>query len=184
MAVCIAAGVACADIPDRIQNQQRWIEQGIRSGALTRGEADILQDNLNWIRETFNRMRADRSLTPEERVKLEQMLDDNSRMIENKKFNTIRRLYAAEQRGVAGDFQERIRNQRERIEQGIRSGELTRSEADILFDNLERIRDRFSRMKADGRLTLEEQARLDRMLDDNSRMIWNKKHNAPRRLDW
>ena len=82
------------------------------------------------------------------------------------------------------DIPDRIRDQRERIDQGIRSGELNRREADILFDNLDRIRDQFSRMKADGRLTLEEQARLDRMLDENSRMIWNKKHNPPRRLDW
>ena len=84
----------------------------------------------------------------------------------------------------AGDFQERIRDQRERIEQGIRSGELTRSEADILLDNLDRLRDRFSRMKADGRLTVEEQQRLDQMLDRNNQMIYNKKHNPVRRLDW
>jgi hypothetical protein len=39
-------------------------------------------------------------------------------------------------------------------------------------------------MKADGRFTLEEQARVDRLLDENDRMIRNKKHNAARRLDW
>ncbi len=83
----------------------------------------------------------------------------------------------------AEDFQARLRNQRERIEQGIRSGELTREEADILLDNWTWVRDRFQRMKADGRLTVEERARLDRMLDENSRMIYNKKHNAPRRLE-
>ncbi len=184
LAVCFVAGVACADVPDRIRNQQARIDQGIRSGELTRSEADVLQDNLNWIRETFNRMLADGSLTPEERAKLDQMLERNSQMIYNKKHNPIGRVYVAEQRAVVGDFQERIRDQRERIDQGIRSGELTRHEADILFDNLDRIRDRFDRMKADGRLTLEEQAKLDRMLEENSRMIWNKKHNAARRLDW
>ncbi len=83
----------------------------------------------------------------------------------------------------AEDFHGRIRNQQERINQGVRSGELTRGEADILQDNLNWIRDKFQRMKADGRLTVEEQARLDRMLDENSQMIYNKKHNAPRRLE-
>ncbi len=83
----------------------------------------------------------------------------------------------------AENFHERLRNQRERIEQGIQSGELTRNEADILLDNWTWMRDRFQRMKADGRLTVEEQARLDRMLDQNSQMIYNKKHNAPKRLE-
>ena len=87
--------------------------------------------------------------------------------------------------GVAyADFQDRIHNQRERIEQGIRSGELTRGEADILLDNLNWMRDRFQRMKADGRLTVEEEARLYRMLDENSEMIYNKKHNARRLERW
>jgi hypothetical protein len=184
LAVCIVAGAAYADIPDRIRDQQARINQGIRSGALTRSEADVLQDNLSWIRETFSRMKTDGSLTPAERARLDQMLERNSQMIYNKKHNPIGRVYVAEQRAVVGDFQERIRDQRERIEQGIRSGELTRSEADILLDNLDRIRDRFSRMKADGRFTLEEQARVDRLLDENDRMIRNKKHNAARRLDW
>jgi hypothetical protein len=39
-------------------------------------------------------------------------------------------------------------------------------------------------MKADGRLTVEEQQRLDQMLERNSQMIYNKKHNPARRLDW
>ncbi len=183
LAVCIVAGVACADIPDRIRDQQARINEGIRSGELTRGEADILLDNLNWIRERFHRMTADGLLTPTERARLHQMLERNSEMIFNKKHNPIARVYPVEQRAVAGDFLDRILNQRERIEQGMRSGELTRREADILLDNLSWIRHKFQRMKADGRLTPVEQARLDRMLDDNSQMIYNKKHNVPRRLD-
>jgi hypothetical protein len=184
LAVCIVAGAAYADIPDRIRDQQQRINQGIRSGELTRSEADVLRDNLNWIKERFNRMTADGLLTPGERAKLDDMLERNNQMIYNKKHNPIGRVYVADQRGAAGEFHERIRNQRERIEQGIRSGELTRGEADILLDNLNWIRDRFDRMKADGRLTHEEQARLDRMLDENNEMIYNKKHNARRLERW
>jgi len=184
LVICIVAGVAYADIPDRIRDQQARINQGVRSGELTRGEADVLQDNLRWIRERFNRMTADGLLTPAERANLDRMLERNDQMIYNKKHNPIGRVYVAEQRAVAGDFHDRIRNQRERIEQGVRSGELTRGEADILLDNLNWMRDRFQRMKADGRLTVEEQARLDRMLDQNNEMIYNKKHNARRLERW
>ena len=82
-----------------------------------------------------------------------------------------------------GGIEERIQQQRERINQGIRSGELTRREAGILLDNLDWIRDRFRRMSADRRLTPEERARLETMLDQNNEMIYNKKHNAVRRLE-
>jgi len=181
LAVCIIAGAAYADFHDRIRDQRERIDQGIRSGALTRSEADILLDNLDRIRDRFSRMKADGRLTVEEQQRLDQMLERNSQMIYNKKHNVITRF---DQWETAGDFQERIRDQRERIEQGIRSGALTRSEADILLDNLDRIRDRFSRMKAVGRLTVEEQQRLEQMLERNSQMIYNKKHNPARRLDW
>ena len=184
LAVCIVAGAAYADIPDRIRDQQARINQGIRSGELTRSEADVLQDNLRWIRERFNRMKADGFLTPGERAKLDEMLERNDQMIYNKKHNPIGRVYVGEQRAVVGDFQERIRDQRERIEQGVQSGALTRGEADTLLDNLDWMRDRFDRMKADGRLTVEERARLDRMLRENSEMIYNKKHNARRIERW
>jgi hypothetical protein len=92
LAVCIVAGAAYADIPDKIRNQQERINQGIRSGELTRSEADVLQDNLNRIGETFNRMLADGSLTPAERARLDQILERNSQMIWNKKHNAPRRL--------------------------------------------------------------------------------------------
>jgi len=76
----------------------------------------------------------------------------------------------------------RIDTQQQRISQGIASGELTRNEADQLQDNLNYIRNDYSRMTADGRLTQGEIHRLERMLNQNSAMIQNKKHNAVRRL--
>jgi septal ring factor EnvC (AmiA/AmiB activator) len=90
LAICIVAGAAYADIPDRIRDQQQRINQGIRSGELTRSEADVLRDNLNWIKERFNRMTADGLLTPGERAKLDDMLERNNQMIYNKKHNARR----------------------------------------------------------------------------------------------
>ena len=81
-----------------------------------------------------------------------------------------------------GMFYERIENQQRRINQGIKSGELTRKEAGILQDNLSWIRDRYARMTTDGRLTQNEQKRLETMLDKNSEMIKNKKHNPVKRV--
>ena len=81
-----------------------------------------------------------------------------------------------------GMFYERIEGQQRRINQGIKSGELTRKEAGILQDNLSWIRDRYARMTNDGRLTQNEQKRLDKMLDKNSEMIKNKKRNPVKRV--
>ena len=60
---------------------------------LIHSEAATLQDNLNWIKETEARLRADGRLTPPERKKLDRMLDRNSDMIRHKKNNPARRLY-------------------------------------------------------------------------------------------
>ena len=168
-------GSAFADIPDRIKNQQSRINAGIASGKLTRAEAEMLQDNLNWIRAEFARMKADGRLTPNEVKRLNQMLDQNSEMIYKKKNNPMSRVYKAE-------IPQRIENQQFRIKEGIASGELTRAEAEMLQDNLNWIRAEFARMKADGRLTTNEIKRLDQMLDQTSVMIYNKKHNPIRRV--
>lgn len=79
-------------IRERIEEQQKRIDQGTASGSLTRQEADIVQDNLNRIRESEARMKADGKLTPRERKRLEHMLDRNSKMIYKEKHNPIRRI--------------------------------------------------------------------------------------------
>jgi hypothetical protein len=95
--VALSYGVASADresIYDRIHQQEKRIHQGIRSGDLTRGEADVLRDNLNHIRDTFDRYKADGRLSHREEARLHGMLDDNARMIHRMKENDrVRRLY-------------------------------------------------------------------------------------------
>ena len=97
--VIVIAGISFAAstydpaIHDRIADQQKRIDQGIASGALTRSEADILQDNLNWIKGEEARLKRDGRLTKHERDRLHKMLDRNSNMINKKKHNPARRLY-------------------------------------------------------------------------------------------
>jgi hypothetical protein len=81
------------DISERIADQQKRIDSRIASGVLTREEADIVQDNLNWIRAELRRLRSDGLLTEREQQRLDEMLDRNSMMIYNKKHNPVRRLY-------------------------------------------------------------------------------------------
>ena len=74
-------------------------------------------------------------------------------------------------------FHERINSQQRSIEHGIRSGELNKHEAEIVQDNLDHIKNKYAKMKADGMLTPKELEKLDKMLEENSNMIYNKKHN-------
>ncbi len=63
------------------------------------------------------------------------------------------------------------------IDQGIASREFTRHETDIVQDNLNEIRKKYAKMRKDGVLTMQELERLDKMLDENSKMICRKEHN-------
>jgi hypothetical protein len=155
---------------DRFEKQQKRINQGIKSGELTRKEAEILQANLDSIKDKYTRMKSDGRLTEHELERLTRMLDENSEMIKDKKHNPAKRLYD-------DNIESRIDNQQKRIDRGIKSGELTRREADIVQDNLNEIRRRYSKMRRDGVLTMKESEKLERLLDENSRMITREKHN-------
>jgi hypothetical protein len=95
--VLLAVGASAGNANDpgirvRIEEQQKRIDQGIASGQLAPREADIVQDNLNRIKAAEARMKADGTLTPRERARLEHMLDRNSKMIYREKHNPIRRI--------------------------------------------------------------------------------------------
>ena len=69
-------------------------------------------------------------------------------------------------------------HEQQRINQGIRSGELTRREARRAEAGLARIRidERFAR--SDGHISPRERARLNRELNHESRYIHRQKHDA------
>jgi hypothetical protein len=69
-------------------------------------------------------------------------------------------------------------SQRNRIRGGIRSGELTRGEANRLINQQRRIESYELRSRLDdGRLDWQERRRLDQMLDRSSRDIYRQKHD-------
>jgi len=73
---------------------------------------------------------------------------------------------------------ERQQNQRERINQGVASGELTKKEAATLRTEQRAIKAEKKAFKADGKVTAAERAKLRRDQNQASRHIYNKKHNA------
>src|SRR2546426_4970539 len=79
--------------------------------------------------------------------------------------------------GPRGEINRREYREQKRINRGIRSGELTRREADRLEEGLAKIKtdERFARM--DGDLSYRERVRLNRELNHESREIYRHKHN-------
>lgn len=73
--------------------------------------------------------------------------------------------------------QKREQNQEKRIEQGVKSGELTPREARKLEAQQAKIKQDETRMKSDGKLTKAERAKLTREQNRSSKNIYRKKHN-------
>lgn len=74
-------------------------------------------------------------------------------------------------------FEQRLDRQQWRIEQGIRSGELTRKEAKRLRKQQRHIAKMERKFERDGRLDRYERRTLRRELDDASARIYRLKHN-------
>lgn len=73
---------------------------------------------------------------------------------------------------------ERQQNQRERIHQGVASGELTRRETAHAVQDQRHIRRAERRAKADGKVTNGERARLHHKQNTASRELSRNKHDA------
>ncbi len=69
-------------------------------------------------------------------------------------------------------------NQQRRIRQGVRSGELTKSEAIRLEKEQKEIQQEKKEAKADGVVTAEERKDIHQEQNQASRRIYRKKHNS------
>jgi hypothetical protein len=80
--------------------------------------------------------------------------------------------------GLAQGINDRQQNQRTRIRQGVRSGELTRREAGRLQAQQARIRvnEAYAR-RSGGEFTARERARIQRQQNRSSRHIYRQKHD-------
>jgi hypothetical protein len=165
-------------IQQAITDQQKRINQGVQSKQLTLQESKTLDGNLAHIREEDTRLRADGDFTKADKDQLLGLLNQNDKMIKDKKSNPIKNM--AETRALSErDFTipERFANQQKNIDRGIKSKELTQQEAKVVQDNLNYIKNEDARLRAAGKLSDQEKNRLHILLDQNRAMIENKKDN-------
>ena len=171
------------EIKEKIASQQKRIDEGIKSQQFTLNESKTLQSNLDQIREEDTSLRADGTLSKEDKADLLEMLGDNDKMIKDKKNNPVKDL--EEHRALSErkmTIPERFAKQQRRIDNATKSKKLTSDESKILLENLDFIKVEEARLRTANKLTAQEKERLHTLLDQNSAMIEKKKDNPVKKV--
>jgi hypothetical protein len=158
-------------------NQENRIEQGLKSGQLSTGEAARLEKGEARIDKMESRATKDGNLSPQEAARIQRAQNQESEAINRAKHNAVTGNpdSASSQRMQAG-VQRNI-NQQNRIEQGIQSGQLTNREASQLERGQARVDRAKARAGADGHVSKGKQARIQHQENTQSRHIYRDKHN-------
>ena len=165
-------------VNQRQHNQRERIDQGAKSGELNGREAHRLNQEQRQIREEERAYRADGKLDPAERKDLRQDQNEASRHIYKEKHDAqTRGTVATRDPGVNA----RQANQNARIRQGVRSGELTPTEAKGLRQEERAMRTEERAYKSDGKLDAAERKDLHQDLNQARKDIYNEKHDAEKR---
>jgi Skp family chaperone for outer membrane proteins len=165
-------------VNQRQHNQRERIQQGVRSGELTRRETGKLVEEQRDVRQLERAYKSDGTLTGAERRDLHHEQNQASRDIYRQKHDEQDRPPAAvRDPGV----NQRQANQTGRIVQGVKSGELTHGEAQELRTERRDIRDLEQTYKSDGTLTGAERRDLHQQLNQQSREIYEEKHDDEKR---
>ncbi len=167
-----AGGVfaAGAGFDAKIAEQRKLIDKAVSSKSLTKEEAKIAEENLKVIKERKQHAAAGGKLDWLEEGNIQNMLDRNNRMITDKKNNPVRRFDRPE-------VTHRFENQQRRIDEGVKSGALTKQEAAKLQDNLNKAKAKYAELTKDGKFTQAEEKKMNELLDRDSEIIIKKKHN-------
>ena len=165
------------NVIQRDVNQQQRIENGLKSGQLSTKEAAQLERGEQKIDRMEAKALSDGKLTKSEQQRIERAENAQSKQIYRDKHNSktgdpnsvsSQRMQADVQRNV---------NQQARIEQGIKSGELTNREAGSLERGQAKVDAAEARAGASGQVNQAEQRHIQAAEDHQSKRIYHKKHN-------
>lgn len=188
LAALIAAAVSPAfarpaepGYTQRDVNQERRIEQGLRSGQLDTREAARLQAEQARIDKMESRALRDGQLTAAERARINAAQNKASADIYRQKHDgQTGDPNSASSRRMQADVQRNI-NQERRIRHGMASGELTNREAARLEAGQARVGRAEARAGADGHVGPREQAAIQHRENVQSKRIYRQKHDGQRK---
>jgi hypothetical protein len=162
-------------------NQQQRIEQGLKSGSLSTGEAARLEKGEAHVEKMESNALRDGKLSDAEKARIQNAQNQESRAIARDKSNAITgNPNSASSRRMQADVQRNV-NQQKRIEQGVQSGQLTNHEAGKLERGESKINRQEARAGANGHVGAAEQRRIQGTENRESRRIYRQKHDAQQR---
>jgi chromosome segregation ATPase len=168
------------EIEAKIKSQEMRIQEAVKAKEMRPEEARKLQDNLTNIRQQASSAQSQGKMTTEQKTQFFQLLDQNSQTIEGKKSERTKAM--RQLMGPMQTLQGRAAKQQKMLNHGVETNSLTQGEADILKANVENIKKEEARLRAEKKLTTEEQARLFKIFDANEAMIRDKQKNPVRSL--
>ena len=166
-----------ANMIDSNGDQQRRIEQGLRSGDLTVQEAARLEGEAARVYRLQSQALRDGTLSDAERARIANAQNHLSQDIARERHDDDRGdPNSASSRRMQANVQRNV-NQQERIEQGIRSGDLTNREVSRLEQGQARNSRLEARAGADGRIDRNEQRHIQGADHRQSRQIYGERHD-------
>jgi hypothetical protein len=161
----------------RDTNQQNRVEQGLKSGQLTTKEAGTLERDEQHIDRTQARDMKNGSLSAQEKAQIQHEQNQASRQIYQDKHNVATgNPDSKSSERMQADVQ-RNANQQARINQGVRSGQLSDHEAGALERGQAHVDRSEANAARNGRVGAREQARTQGKENHQSGRVYRKKHN-------
>ena len=164
------------EIIQRDVNQEKRIDQGLKSGELTTKEAGKLEREESRVDKLQTKALSDGKLTDAEKRRIEQEQNRVSKDIYREKHDAQTGDPNSASKRMQADVQRNV-NQQERIEQGVRSGELTKKEASNLERGQAHVDHKEARAAADGHVGTSEQHAIQNAENQQSKKIHREKHN-------
>jgi hypothetical protein len=185
LAIAIAAAISASAMAQtnasevqRNVNQQTRIEEGLKSGELNTREAARLEKQESKVNRDEARALKDGKLTAAEKAKLQAEQNKVSQDIYREKHDAQKgNANSASSQRMQADVQRNI-NQQERIKAGVKSGELTKKETAKLERGQARVEHKEAVAGRDGHVGAREQARIQNAENNQSKKIYEQKHDA------
>ena len=174
----VAAAQTTGSEVQRDVNQQNRIEQGLQSGSLSTKEASKLEKGEAHIDKMESNANKDGTLTAAEKARIQKAQNRESAAISADKHNAVTgNPNSASSKRMQADVQ-RNANQQARIEQGVKSGSLSKQETASLERGQSHVSKAEARAGADGHVGAAEQKNVQARENHQSKRVYHKKHNS------
>ena len=158
-------------------NQESRIEQGLKSGQLSTGEAAKLEHGESRIDRMEKNALKDGNLSQQEADRIQRTQNAESNRINQLEHNDVTgNPNSVSSQRMQTDVQRNI-NQQSRIEQGVQNGSLTNKEVGNLERGQARVDRAEARAGANGHVSAGEQTRIQNKENKQSQKIFREKHN-------